>query len=88
MSENTWSCDPIKIHKLVSGQLLKTRDLDEFYTWAGDMVMWYWSADALFWQLSIDHEMDLQYELTKANVQARSVIWSKGKQRALCCATP
>ena len=35
------------------------RDLDEFYTWARDMVMWYWAADTLIWQLSINHKMDL-----------------------------
>ena len=26
-----------------------------------DMVRWYWSADTLFWQLSIDHNIDVQY---------------------------
>ena len=62
IGENTWACDPIIINNLVSGQLLKTCDLDEFYTGACDMVMWCWSADALFWQLSIDHGMDLQYD--------------------------
>ena len=30
-------------------------------TWARDMVKWYWSADTLFWQLSIDHNIDAQY---------------------------
>ena len=29
--------------------------------WASDMVTWYWSANTLFWQLSIDHNMDFQY---------------------------
>ncbi len=33
-------------------------DFDELYTWARYVVMWYWSADALFWQLPIDHNMD------------------------------
>ena len=41
---------------------LKNGELDEFYTWAHDMVMWYWSAETLFWQLSIDPEMDLQHD--------------------------
>ena len=27
------------------------------------MVMWYWSADTLFLQLSIDHNMDVQYQV-------------------------
>ena len=31
----------------------KTRDLYELYNWARDMVTWYWSADTLFWQVSI-----------------------------------
>ena len=25
--------------------------------------MWYWPADNLFWQLSIDHNMDMQYQV-------------------------
>ena len=29
-------------------------------TWASDMVTWYWSADTMFWQLSIDHNTDVQ----------------------------
>ena len=42
------------------------RFLDEFYFWARNMVMWYWSADTLFWQLLIGHKMDLQlWLLTK-----------------------
>ena len=32
-------------------------------TWARDMVMWYWTADALLWQLSIDHNLDVQYQV-------------------------
>jgi len=27
-----------------------------------DMVMWYRSADSLFWQVSIDHNLDVQYQ--------------------------
>ena len=30
-------------------------------TWARDTVKWYWSADTLFWQLSIDHNINVQY---------------------------
>ena len=29
--------------------------------WARDSLKWYWSADTLFWQLSIDHNIDVQY---------------------------
>ena len=28
-------------------------------TWARDTARWYWSADNLFWQLSIDHNIDV-----------------------------
>jgi len=48
---------------LVNGRLKKnTRDLDELLIWARDMVKWYWSADTFFWQLSINHNMDVQYQ--------------------------
>ena len=33
-------------------------------TRARDIIMWYWSADTLFWQLSIDHNMDVQYQVS------------------------
>ena len=26
------------------------------------MVLWYWSTDTLFWQLSFDRKMDVQYQ--------------------------
>ena len=29
-------------------------------TWARDTVSWYWSADTLLWQLSIDHNINVQ----------------------------
>ena len=29
-------------------------------TWARDTVRWYWSADTLFWQMSIDPNIDVQ----------------------------
>ena len=32
----------------------KTLYLDELLTWARDMVTWYWSADTLFWQVSVN----------------------------------
>ena len=53
-----WACDPIGNQYLISGQLEKTADLDEHSTWARNMVTWYWSADTLFWQVSIVHNMD------------------------------
>ena len=36
---------------------IKTRDLDELWTWARDKVMWYWSADNLIWQVPVDHNL-------------------------------
>ena len=30
-------------------------------TWARDMVMWYWTVATLFWQLPIDHFVNVQY---------------------------
>ena len=31
-------------------------------TWACNVVMWYWSVAILFWQLSIDHIVNVQYK--------------------------
>ena len=39
----------------------KKNDLYKLYTWAWDMVTWCWSGDT-FWQLSINHNMDVQYQ--------------------------
>ena len=38
-------------------------------TWARDTVMAHWSADTLYWQLSIDHNMDVYYQV-KHRLQA------------------
>ena len=32
------------------------------------VIMWHWLADTLFWQLSIDHNLDVQY-------QAKRSLW-------------
>ena len=45
----------MKIYNLASGQLYKKWNLHEFYTSARDVIMRYWSADALFWQWSFDY---------------------------------
>ena len=42
-------------------------------TWACATVRWYWSADALFWQLSIDHNIDVQLVFSWAPKLAKSV---------------
>ena len=48
---------------MTSQRIKKTRQLNELYTWAHATVMWYWSADSLFWQLSIGHNMDVHYQV-------------------------
>jgi len=40
-------------------------------TWNHDTVRWYWSADTLFWQLSIDHNIDVQSAFSWAPKVAR-----------------
>ena len=39
--------------------------------WARDTVRWYWSADTLFWQLSIDDNIDVQSAFSWAPKVAR-----------------
>ena len=34
-------------------------------TWARDTVRWHWSADTLFWQLSIDRNIDVYYQVKR-----------------------
>ena len=60
----TWASDPIKTIIWSAVNFGKTRDLDELSTWARDMATWYWSADTLFWQVSVDHNMDVRYQST------------------------
>ena len=40
-------------------------------TWARDAAGWYLSADTLFWQLSIDHSIDVQSVFSWAPKVAR-----------------
>ena len=48
----------------VSRKLKKNKSpLGELYTWIGNKGMWHWSADTLVWQLSIDHNMDVKYQV-------------------------
>ena len=48
--------EPAIIWKLVTCQRITSK---EYSTWI-DTVRWYWSADTLFWQLSIDNNIDVQ----------------------------
>ena len=52
---------------------------------ACNMVMWYWSADSFFWQLSIDHNMDVQYQRCKLTRVTRYGLPNGG--HGPCCAT-
>ena len=56
----TWACDHLKTSNLSADNFKNTwpRWVD---TWARDTVKWYWSAGTLFWQLSIDQNIDVQY---------------------------
>ena len=68
-----------KNQHLVSGQLQKTLHLDGLLTRARDMVTWYWSADTLFWQVSVDHNMDVQHQRSTNQgfmSLCQPVIWS------------
>jgi len=58
----TWDRYPTKNQHLVSCQPQKTTRSRWAIIWARDMAMWYWSANTLFWQVSIDHNMDVQYQ--------------------------
>ena len=54
---------PAIIWKLVTCQRITSKNTRPRWvnTWARDTVKWYWSADTLFWQLSIDHNIDVQW---------------------------
>ena len=55
----TWAYDHLK---LVICQRITSKNTRPRWvnTWARGTVRWYWSAGALFWQLSIDHNIDVQ----------------------------
>ena len=55
---------PAMIWKLVTCQRITSKKTEprRVGNWARDTVRWYWTADTLFWQLSIDHNIDVQYE--------------------------
>ena len=50
-------------YQLVSGYLQKNTRTQWVDTWARDTVMRYWSAETLFWQLSINQNMDYNIRL-------------------------
>ena len=58
----TWPCDHLKTRILSTDTLKNTRprwvDL-----WVRHKVRWRWSADTLFWQLSIDRDINVHIRL-------------------------
>ena len=62
--------EPAIIWKLVTCQRITSQKYTWprwVNTWARYTVKWYWSADTLFWQLSIDHNIVVQYVCTGAH---------------------
>ena len=55
----TWAYDHLKL-VICQGITSKNTRPRWVNTWARGTVRWYWSAGALFWQLSIDHNIDVQ----------------------------
>ena len=53
MKAENWSAENLK----------ETHVLEEVGTWANYTVMWFRSADTLFWQLSIDHDINVCIKL-------------------------
>ena len=53
------------IWKLVTCQRITSKNTRPRWvnTWALNMVRWYWSPDTLFWQLSVYHNMNVQYQV-------------------------
>ena len=54
--------EPAIIWKRVNCQRITSKNTRPQWvdTWARDMARWYWSADTLFWQLSIDDNIEVQ----------------------------
>ena len=54
--------EPAIIWKRINCQRKTSKNTRPWWvdTWARNTVRWYWSADTLFWQLSIDDNIDVQ----------------------------
>ena len=54
--------EPAIIWKRINCQRITSKNTRPWWvdTWARDTVRWYWSADTLFWQLSINDNTDAQ----------------------------
>ena len=65
--------EPAIIWKRINCQWITSKNTRPWWvdTWARDTVRWYWSADTLFWQLSIDDNIDVQSAFSWAPRVAR-----------------
>ena len=65
--------EPAVIWKRLHCQRITSKNTRPWWvdTWARDTVRWYWSADTLFWQLSIDNNIDVQSAFSWAPKVAR-----------------
>ena len=65
--------DPAIIWKRVNFQRITSKNTRPQWvdTWARNTARWYWSADTLFWQLSIDDNIDVQSAFSWAPKVAR-----------------
>ena len=85
--------EPAIIWKLVTCQRITSKNTWPRWvdTWARDTVKWYWSAGTLFWQLSIDQNIDVQcvhyqfscapklakkYEIEHGSRSSKTINWS------------
>ena len=70
---NLKKTEPAIIWKRVNCQRITSKNTRPWWvdTWVRDTVRWYWSADTLSWQLSIDHNIDVQSALSWAPKVAR-----------------
>ena len=65
--------EPVIIWKRVNCQRITSKNTQPWWadTWVRATVRWYWSADTLFWQLSIDDNIDVQSAFSWAPKVAR-----------------
>ena len=78
----TLACDHFKSSNLSANNFKKITRTQWVDTWARDTVMWYSSAETLFWQLSIDHNMDCHIDL-----QHQAAGSNRGSFFGWACAT-
>ena len=55
----------LAICQRITSKKTRTKWVD---TWACDMVIRYWSAETLFWQLSINQNMGVQYQVARSHI--------------------